>query len=68
MTDPASLSRGNMNKLGRHLTGLYMAGIGLKILPPWVFTSLPQLQWLDVRDNRLMVIPDVIASHQALKV
>ena len=63
-----NLSIHNVSKLDSRLTGLYMSGIRLKILPSFLFSHLPNLVWLDVRDNRIIDIPSDITKLQKLKV
>lgn len=50
--DAASLER--VRRLGPYLESLYISGAKLKRLPPHLFSWLPRLQWLDLRDNYLI--------------
>ena len=62
------LKLNNILKMGPNLCGLYLTGIGLKTIPSFVFTHIPNLQWLDLRDNRVMEIPVEIVNHTKLRV
>ena len=61
----------NVSKLGSvgaGLSGLYLSGLGLKTLPSYIFTHLPNLEWLDIRDNRIIDIPPQLVTLTKLKV
>ena len=58
----------NILKIGPNLCGLYLNGLSLKKIPSFVFTHLPNLQWLDLRDNIVMDIPKEIVQHNKLRV
>ena len=68
MTTPAQLDLSAVSKLGPHVRCLYLAGVGIKRIPAEVFTRCPGLEWLDLRDNRLMEIAEEITAHPRLKV
>ena len=68
MTTPAQLDLSAVSKLGPHVRCLYLAGVGIKRIPAEVFTRCPGLEWLDLRDNRLMEIAGEITAHPRLKV
>ena len=57
-----------IEKVGPNLGYLYLSGLRLKQLPAYIFSLIPNLKWLDVRDNRIMDIPLEIASHHRLQV
>ena len=57
-----------VEKIGHNLGYLYLSGLHLRHLPSFIFTRIPNLKWLDVRDNRIMGIPSEISSHQRLQV
>lgn len=46
---------------------LYLDSNRLTELPPEIFSKLPHLQYLDVRNNRLKSIPLTIREHQQLQ-
>ena len=68
VTTPAQLDLSAVSKLGPHVRCLYLAGVGIKRIPAEVFTRCPGLEWLDLRDNRLMEIAEEITAHPRLKV
>ena len=39
------------------ITVLTLSGLQLKTLPDYIFSQLPNLNWLDVRFNKLITIP-----------
>ena len=68
VTTPAQLDLSAVSKLGPHVRCLYLAGVGIKRIPAEVFTRCPGLEWLDLRDNRLMEVAEEITAHPRLKV
>ncbi|XP_017551979.2 leucine-rich repeat-containing protein 27 isoform X1 [Pygocentrus nattereri] len=49
------------------LKNLYLEGNRIPSLPENMFTSLPNLVWLDLRNNQLTGIPADIGQHRCLK-
>ncbi|KAL7889808.1 hypothetical protein AOLI_G00020660 [Acnodon oligacanthus] len=49
------------------LKNLYLEGNRMPSLPENMFTSLPNLVWLDLRNNQLTSIPADIGQHRCLK-
>ncbi|XP_056147445.1 leucine-rich repeat-containing protein 27-like [Lampris incognitus] len=49
------------------LKNLYLEGNQLSSLPDSMFTSLPNLVWLDLRNNQIVALPAVIGLHKSLK-
>ncbi|XP_036430485.1 leucine-rich repeat-containing protein 27-like [Colossoma macropomum] len=49
------------------LKNLYLEGNRMPSLPENMFTSLPNLLWLDLRNNQLTSIPANIGQHRCLK-
>ncbi|KAM3842815.1 leucine-rich repeat-containing protein 27-like [Diretmus argenteus] len=49
------------------LKHLYLEGNRISHLPGSVFTSLPRLLWLDLRNNQIAALPADIGSHRSLK-
>lgn len=50
-----------------NLQMLYLEGNTLETLPDDLFSKLPKLSWLDVRNNKLRSIPTTIANHACLE-
>ena len=48
------------------LTHLCMSDTKLRIVPEFLFSSLPNLSWLDLRTNRLKSIPFCVKDHRKL--
>lgn len=46
---------------------LYLENNSLSELPDNVFSFLPHLHWLDVRNNQLTSLPTSIKSHPSLE-
>ncbi|KAJ0067203.1 hypothetical protein NL108_013062, partial [Boleophthalmus pectinirostris] len=46
---------------------LYLEGNELRSLPESLFTSLPNLLWLDLRHNQLQSLPTEIGYHRCLR-
>ena len=46
------------------LSHLAMPGLRLKMLEDRIFSGLPRLRWLDVRDNFLTTVPFTVIRHQ----
>ena len=46
------------------LSHLAMPGLRLKMLDDRIFSGLPRLRWLDVRDNFLTTVPFNVIRHQ----
>ncbi|XP_061084746.1 leucine-rich repeat-containing protein 27-like isoform X1 [Conger conger] len=46
---------------------LYLEGNEISILPGTLFSSLPNLVWLDLRNNQLSQLPPEIGQHSVLK-
>ncbi|XP_041646167.1 leucine-rich repeat-containing protein 27-like isoform X2 [Cheilinus undulatus] len=49
------------------LKNLYLRGNQIASIPGSLFFSLPNLEWLDLRDNRIETLPAEIGSHRCLK-
>ncbi|TSK22643.1 Leucine-rich repeat-containing protein 27 [Bagarius yarrelli] len=49
------------------LKNLYLEGNDLSRLPDNLFSSLPHLLWLDLRNNQLTCLPADIGQHRCLK-
>ncbi|KAI4873919.1 hypothetical protein NFI96_009163 [Prochilodus magdalenae] len=49
------------------LKNLYLEGNRITSLPENMFTSLPNLVWLDLRNNKLTSVPVDIGQHRCLK-
>lgn len=50
-----------------NLRMLYLEGNFLKTLPDNFFALLPNLTWLDIRNNQLVDIPSTICDHKNLQ-
>lgn len=50
-----------------NLRMLYLEGNHLQQLPGNMFQKLPNLTWLDLRNNRLTAIPRGVAKHRYLE-
>jgi len=46
---------------------LYLENNNLSEVPEELFVSLPQLQWLDIRNNQLRSLPTSIRSHPSIE-
>ena len=57
-----------IDKLGRHLRYVYLQDINLKSIPSYLFNNAPNMEWLDVRNNKLLDLPEEIRTHRRLKV
>ncbi|XP_026481201.1 leucine-rich repeat-containing protein 27-like [Ctenocephalides felis] len=51
----------------RRLAYLYLDDNDIEILPNDIFTCLPYLIWLDIRNNKITEIPTSIKFHQSLE-
>lgn len=51
----------------KNLKMVYLEGNFLREIPFEIFTNLPQLTWLDVRNNQLKSIPKSIMNHPHLE-
>ena len=49
LRSPEFISEKRLSKIGANLCGLYLSGIKLRVIPPFLFNLLPNLKWLDVR-------------------
>lgn len=47
-----------------HFQFLYLEGNSISSLPEELFDCLPNLRWLDLRNNRIAEIPSVIGKHR----
>uniref|UniRef100_UPI0037E8FA9F leucine-rich repeat-containing protein 27-like n=1 Tax=Semicossyphus pulcher TaxID=241346 RepID=UPI0037E8FA9F len=67
------LSRTNLKHVtdsilkNRKLKCLYLEGNQISSVPETVFISLPNLLWLDLRNNQIEMLPAEIGSHRCLK-
>uniref|UniRef100_A0AAV2JMF9 Leucine-rich repeat protein SHOC-2 n=1 Tax=Knipowitschia caucasica TaxID=637954 RepID=A0AAV2JMF9_KNICA len=55
------------NRALRALKCLYLEGNELQSVPPALFTSLPNLEWLDLRHNHIPALPADIGRHRCLR-
>ncbi|XP_073239430.1 leucine-rich repeat-containing protein 27-like isoform X2 [Porites lutea] len=51
----------------QQLEFLYLEGNSISSLPEELFDCLPNLRWLDLRNNRIAEIPSVIGKHRNLR-
>uniref|UniRef100_A0A3P9AD90 Leucine rich repeat containing 27 n=1 Tax=Esox lucius TaxID=8010 RepID=A0A3P9AD90_ESOLU len=72
-SDTLCLSRRNLKDIADHilksasLKNLYLEGNEISMLPDTLFTSLPNLVWLDLRNNQITSLPVEIGLHRCLK-
>ncbi|XP_048585416.1 leucine-rich repeat-containing protein 27 isoform X1 [Nematostella vectensis] len=51
----------------QHLEFLYLEGNYLTTLPETLFERLPNLKWLDLRNNHINEVPENLGAHRCLK-
>ncbi|XP_039995316.1 leucine-rich repeat-containing protein 27-like [Xiphias gladius] len=72
-TDTLCLSRTKLEHVSRSilenrtLKYLYLEGNQISSIPDSLFIRLPNLQWLDLRNNQIVSLPAEIGLHRSLK-